>query len=99
MLDPSLRMWKKLEYPSGSVAWPDTVCWIAMLNSFYNYLLKYLYHELIIDPTLLRNFVHYEFLKQHYLRSQMTHVGHLAVGVCMLTTLPLNISKSYCSDR
>ena len=38
-------------------------------------------HELLIDPPPPRgNFVHYDFLKLRYIRSKMTHVGHLAVG-------------------
>ena len=48
-------------------------------------------HELLIDPPPRRgNFVHYDFLKLHYIRSKMTHVGHLAVGA-----LPCNSHANY----
>ena len=35
--------------------------------------------ELLIDPSPRGNFVHYDFLKIHYIRSKMTLFGHLAV--------------------
>ena len=31
-------------------------------------------------PPYKGNFVHYNFLNLHYIRSKMTHVYHLAVG-------------------
>ena len=38
--------------------------------------------ELLIDPPPPRgDFVHYDFLKLHYIGCKMTHVGPLAVGV------------------
>ena len=35
----------------------------------------------VIDPLPARgNFVHYNFLKLHYIRNKMTHVSPLALG-------------------
>ena len=50
-------------------------------------------HKLLIDPLTPRgNFVHHDFLKQHHIRSTMTYVGHLTVGLhrvtAILTTVP-----------
>ena len=45
-------------------------------------MLKVVDHELLIDPPNpppMGNFVHYDFLKLRYIRSKMTHVGHLAM--------------------
>ena len=43
-------------------------------------------------PPLRGNFVHYNFLKLHYIRNKMTHVSPLAMGrlrvTAMLPTLP-----------
>ena len=41
--------------------------------------------ELLIDPLppTRGNFVHYDFLKLHYICSKMTHVSPLAVGALL----------------
>ena len=47
--------------------------------------------ELAIDPLPPRgSFVHYIFLKQHYIRNKMTHVSSLYVGA-----LTCNVNVNY----
>ena len=38
---------------------------------------------LIVPPPPRGDFVHYDFLKLHYICCKMTHVGPLAVGVLL----------------
>ena len=45
--------------------------------------------ELAIDPPFPRgSFVHYGFLKLHYIRNKMTNVSSLYVGALTSITLP-----------
>ena len=50
--------------------------------------------ELLIDPLPQGNFVHYDFLKLHYIRNKMTRVDYLAVGA-----LPCNSHAQYVSIK
>ena len=51
--------------------------------------------ELAIDPLTPRgSFVHYDFLKQHYIRNKMTHVSPLYVGA-----LTCNINVNYTTQN
>ena len=50
----------------------------------------YVSRELLIDPPPGGKFVHYDFLKLHYIICKLTQIGPLAVGA-----LPSNSHVNY----
>ena len=58
-------------------------------------LLNFIDLELAIDPPAPRgSFVHYDFLKVHYIRNKMTHVSPLYVGA-----LTCNVNVNYTTQN